>query len=244
LPAFPSIRADRPDCDRPHKADTGLIRPAFLIAAVMQHIAFGDGLARTHNGNPGIGTARTGGRGNTNQHAQNIGHQCLVDLFARAHQMAARYMACFMGDHADHLIGLFQPHDRAGIDKYVLPFGHESVERRIVNDVHPDSGGIETGSGYNGVDVRPDNRLGLGIPDQGNTLGIGWLGQDKAKSGGPDRPPGQARQRKTNGPEGRLRDRGHRNGQCTGGGRPRHLTIQANLGRGCIFRAKARQRRE
>ena len=90
--------------------------------------------------------------------------------------MAACNVPGFMGDHADHLIGVVRGNQQAGVDKNLLSAGDKGIERGIINQVYAHRRGFQAGDCEQWCPEQTDGILDLRIADKADLSRLGGTG--------------------------------------------------------------------
>ena len=142
-----------------------LIRRTFLDAAILQVRALRHLRPARNDRLAGAALAGNGGGG-----AQDKGHDGLGRGVAQGilgpGQMAAGYVAGFMGDDANHLICVVRGGQQAGIDKYLLPAGDKGVEGGVIYQVYAHRRRLQACDGKEWCAEEANGTLDLRIADK------------------------------------------------------------------------------
>src|ERR1700704_3176044 len=95
-----------------------------------------------------------------------------------------RHVAGFMRHHAGDLIGRVQRHQQTGVEKHMLAFGNESIDRRIVHQMNLNILGHQSCRYQDRVEFGPQHAFGLSVADQRYALSlrvrsVGWQRQQR-----------------------------------------------------------------
>ncbi len=171
-----------------------LVGGCFLHAAEFDELCLCGLLAHHDRAHARIARTRHH-RGNAHHHADQHGNGRLGNRRGVANEMAARHVAGFVRQHADHLIGRFQFHDEAGVDEDVLAFGDERVDRRIVDDINFHRRRIEARRLQDRIFVTAQHALDFGVADERDRLRR--RGRDARREEGEERREKQNRAQET-----------------------------------------------
>jgi hypothetical protein len=148
------------------EAHARLVGGRFLGPAVLQEVSGRDSLADrgcTH------ADARIAG-GDAGAEAQQ---QCrdrfdgrVMQLVLDADQMAVGDVAGLVGDHADHLVRRIGAHQQPGVDEHVHAGGDEGVDLVVLDQMHLDRLGIQSGHAEQRIGIGADRILDFRVADQ------------------------------------------------------------------------------
>ena len=110
------------------------------------------------------GTGRDGG--NAEHHRQDERYRSRAHALAHPDEVAIGKMTGFMSEHAGQLVRRIQRHDEPGMDKHVLAFGDEGVERRIIDDVETHRVRRHARGLKQRIQICPHHALDLGVADE------------------------------------------------------------------------------
>ena len=164
------------------KAHGRRIRRGFLRTAKTHKIAHGYLRASGNAPCDNIGATAGRPRRNGQNHAEyrlgrSVAHFCLA-----ADKMAARNMACFVGDDARQLLGTVGKLKQAGIEKFVHSLGYESVHGAALNDNDGHAFGVDIGGAVNGGRKASQIIFNFGVADKRNVrTAVGFLRMKKRK---------------------------------------------------------------
>ncbi len=119
-----------------------LVGGGFLCAAEGVELGLRHLLAQHQQAHAQIARARHHGD-DTRRHRHQHRDGRLGNRLGAARKMTARDMTGFVRENADHLIGLVELHEDAGIYKDILSFGRERIDRIVIDQINPQGIRIE-----------------------------------------------------------------------------------------------------
>ncbi len=162
-----------------------LVGGSFHGARIGQNRALGNALRTQQYALSGLGRPFTAGNspshhgGGTQKCANDRCRASPVEFDTQARQMTTCDMPGFMRQNADHHVGGRCLGQQPGVDENALTTGHEGVDPRIADQIHPHRSRIDPRRLENRPRIKPHQALDLGITDDVGPAALLGLGSSR-----------------------------------------------------------------